>query len=61
MSMTELRKASELEQEVRGKTGNKQRSLTTHPDGLKQDGDDGRSDIFGKVYTKVRKTKPTPG
>jgi hypothetical protein len=61
ISMIELRKASEIEQKVRWHTGNPQKALTTHPDGLKQDGDDRRSDILGKAYTKVRKTKPTPG
>jgi hypothetical protein len=29
--------------------------------GWKQDGDDGKTDISGKPYTKVRKTVPTPG
>jgi hypothetical protein len=61
MSMIELRKASELEQEVCELTGNPRKSLIRHPDGLKQDGDDGREDIFGKAYTKVRKTVPNSG
>jgi hypothetical protein len=57
----EVRKQSEIEQEVCIHTGLKRRALHPHPDGWKQDGDDGKEDIFGKVYTRVRKTKPETG
>jgi hypothetical protein len=61
MSAIEVRRASEIEQNVREQTGLKPRALARHPDGLKQDGDDGKDHIFGKAYTRVRKTKPAPG
>jgi hypothetical protein len=60
MSLIELRKASEIEQNVREFTGIAEKPLFPHPDGLKKDGDDGKSDAFGRAYTKVRKTKPNP-
>jgi hypothetical protein len=60
MSLIEPRKASEIEQEVRDHTGIPERPLSPHPDGLRKDGDDGKSDAFGKAYTKVRRTKPSP-
>jgi hypothetical protein len=57
----EVHKASILEQDVREKTGNPAMPITPHPDGHKKDGKDGRDDVFGKSYTKVRKTKdPAP-
>jgi hypothetical protein len=40
MSLIRLRKASELEQQVRVQTGNPEKPLFPHPDGLKKDGDD---------------------
>jgi hypothetical protein len=61
MSATEIRRASEIEQNVREQTGLKPRALSRHPDGLKQDGDDGKDHIFWKAYTRIRKTKPAPG
>jgi hypothetical protein len=61
MTGIEMRRMSEIEQSVRLETGLPQRALHPHPDGWKQDGDDGKEDFFGKVYTKVRKEKPTPG
>jgi hypothetical protein len=60
LSAIEFFQASKLEQEVREATGIKERPLPPHPDGHKADGDDGKSDKFGKAYTKVRKVKPTP-
>jgi hypothetical protein len=56
----EVYKASEIEQEVREKTGNPAMPIQPHPDGHKKDGKDGRDDAFGRSYTKVRKTKPGP-
>jgi hypothetical protein len=61
MTAIEMRKANEIEQEVPEAAGLAQRALHPHPDGLKQEGDDGKSDIFGKAYTKVRKVKPSGG
>jgi hypothetical protein len=60
ISMIELHRASALEQEVCDKTGNPRRPQIRDPDGLKQDGDDGKDSIFGKAYTKVRKVVPNP-
>jgi hypothetical protein len=56
-----LRKESEIEQEVRDYTGLDVKALYPHPDGHKQDGEDGKSDRFGKAYTRVRKEKPSGG
>jgi hypothetical protein len=61
ISMIELHNAGKLEQDVCELTGNPRRAPIRHPDGLKQDGDDGKSDIFGKAYTKVRKVVPNAG
>jgi hypothetical protein len=53
MTNIELRKQSEIEQAVCESTGIERRALHPHPDGWKQDGDDGKEDIFGKAYTRV--------
>jgi hypothetical protein len=55
----EIRKASEIEQDVRDRTDQPVRALFPHPFGLKQDGEDGKSDRFGRAYTRVRKEKPS--
>jgi hypothetical protein len=56
----EVHKASIYEQEGREHTGIKAKPITRNPDGLKKDGKDDREDVFGKSYTRIRKTKPSP-
>jgi hypothetical protein len=48
-----------IQQEVCIHTGLPRKALHPHPDGWKQDGDDGKENIFGRAYTRVRETKPT--
>jgi hypothetical protein len=56
----EIHKASIIEQQVREKTGLRAKPITPNPDGLKRQGKDDKDDVFGKAYTRVRKTKPGP-
>jgi hypothetical protein len=52
---------SEIERGAREATGLPERPLHPHPDGYKQDGNDGKDHMFGKAYTPVRQEKPKPG
>jgi hypothetical protein len=60
MTNVEVRRASEIEQEVADKTGFQRKKFHLHLDEYKQDRADGKDDQFGRAYTKARKAKPNP-
>jgi hypothetical protein len=61
LTNVEFGRGSEIEQEAREATGLPRRALHAHPDGYKQDGDDEKDHMFGKVYPRVHEEKPKPG